>query len=81
MVLDSISNYEKNLDSIDLNSIQNREKTTKHDVKARLDEFNSLAGYELLHLGLTSRDVTENVELIQIKSALLIIESKVNLVL
>jgi adenylosuccinate lyase len=78
---DSISKYEKNLENIDLNSIQNREKTTKHDVKARLDEFNSLAGYELLHLGLTSRDVTENVELIQIKSALIVVESKTNLVL
>jgi adenylosuccinate lyase len=47
---------------------------TRHDVKARIEEFNALAGVEKIHIGLTSRDLTENIELIQIKAALKLIE-------
>jgi adenylosuccinate lyase len=47
---------------------------TRHDVKARIEEFNALAGAEKIHIGLTSRDLTENIELIQIKAALELIE-------
>ncbi len=57
-----IANYEAVLDKVDLASIDARERRLRHDVKARLDEFNELAGHEELHKGLTSRDVTENVE-------------------
>jgi adenylosuccinate lyase len=39
-------------------------------VKARIEEFNSLAGLEKIHIGLTSRDLTENIELIAIKDGL-----------
>ncbi len=58
----AVAAYREVLDEIDLESIRKRERETRHDVKARLDEFCSLAGYEDLHKGLTSRDVTENVE-------------------
>jgi len=58
----AISDYEAVLDKVDLASIAARERRLRHDVKARLDEFNELAGHEELHKGLTSRDVTENVE-------------------
>ncbi len=58
----SVADYERVLDQIDLDSIRDRELVTKHDVKARLDEFCAIAGHEDLHKGLTSRDVTENVE-------------------
>ena len=34
---------------------------TRHDVKARIEEFNALAGVEKIHIGLTSRDLTENI--------------------
>lgn len=44
---------------VDLDSIRERERTTRHDVKARIEEFNALAGYQLIHLGLTSADVVE----------------------
>jgi adenylosuccinate lyase len=47
---------------------------TRHDVKARIEEFNALAGVEKIHIGLTSRDLTENIELIHIKAALELIE-------
>ena len=40
------------------------------DLKARIEEFNALAGHELIHTGLTSRDLTENVEALQIRTAL-----------
>jgi adenylosuccinate lyase len=49
---------------------------TRHDVKARIEEFNELAGVEKIHIGLTSRDLTENIELIQIKAALELIEHR-----
>jgi adenylosuccinate lyase len=55
---------------IDLSSIERREVELKHDVKARIEEFNALAGHQRIHLGLTSRDVTENIEGWQIKKSL-----------
>ena len=67
---DAIAKYESVLEKIDLVSIDEREKKSRHDVKARIDEFNSLAGHEYIHLGMTSRDLTENIEAAQILSAL-----------
>ena len=71
-----ISEYERVKSTIDLISIDKRERVLKHDVKARIEEFNSLAGHQLIHLGMTSRDLTENVELFQIKTSLEFIEKK-----
>ncbi|MCY4664272.1 MAG: adenylosuccinate lyase [Acidimicrobiaceae bacterium] len=61
--------YEEVVEVVDLESIAAREAVTRHDVKARIDEFCALAGHEFIHLGMTSRDVTENTE------QLLVIES------
>jgi adenylosuccinate lyase len=72
-----IKAYEKVIEKVDLDSIDSREIKTRHDVKARIEEFNSLAGVEKIHIGLTSRDLTENVELIQIKAGLELIEFRV----
>jgi len=69
-----IKAYEQVIDKVDLASIDKREMKTRHDVKARIEEFNALAGVEKIHVGLTSRDLTENIELIQIKAALEFIE-------
>jgi len=69
-----IKAYEKVVEKVDLASIDKREMKTRHDVKARIEEFNALAGVEKIHIGLTSRDLTENIELIQIKAALELIE-------
>jgi adenylosuccinate lyase len=69
-----IKAYEKVINKVDLESIDKREIKTRHDVKARIEEFNALAGVEKIHIGLTSRDLTENIELIQIKAALELIE-------
>jgi adenylosuccinate lyase len=65
-----IASYEKVIDKVDLASIEKRERANRHDVKARIEEFNSLAGLEKIHIGLTSRDLTENIELIAIKDGL-----------
>ena len=54
------------LDQVDLASIAGRERVTRHDVKARIEEFNALAGHEHVHKGMTSRDLTENVEQLQV---------------
>jgi adenylosuccinate lyase len=42
----------------------------RHDVKARIEEFNALAGHQHVHKGMTSRDLTENVEQLQIRRSL-----------
>jgi len=65
-----ITAYESVKTEIDLGSIERREAELKHDVKARIEEFNALAGHQKIHLGLTSRDVTENIEGWQIKKSL-----------
>ena len=56
-----IADYEKVITKVDLDSIDKREKVTRHDVKARIEEFNALAGHEAIHAGMTSRDLTENI--------------------
>ena len=61
---------------VDLESIRAREEVTRHDVKARIDEFCALAGHEHIHRGLTSRDVTENVEQMIIRRSLEVIRDK-----
>ena len=71
-----ISAYETVITDVDLASIERREKVSRHDVKARIEEFNSLAGVEKIHIGLTSRDLTENIELIQIRDGLNLIRKR-----
>lgn len=73
---EAISAYEAVVDQVDLASIAEREKVTRHDVKARIEEFNALAGYEHIHKGMTSRDLTENVEQLQIYRSLELIHDK-----
>ncbi|MBJ8344574.1 adenylosuccinate lyase [Antrihabitans sp. YC2-6] len=67
---DAIADYERVLENVDLDSIAARERVTRHDVKARIEEFNALAGHEHVHKGMTSRDLTENVEQLQIRQSL-----------
>jgi adenylosuccinate lyase len=69
--------YEDVVDKVDLDSIAARERVTRHDVKARIEEFNACAaaGHEqialqFIHRGMTSRDLTENVEQLQVRQSL-----------
>ncbi len=76
----AVEAYAKVIDSdgsVDLESIAARERVTRHDVKARIEEFNALAGHEQVHKGLTSRDLTENVEQLQIRGALELVRDRV----
>ena len=73
---EAIAAYENVIDKVDLESIANREKIPRHDVKARIEEFNALAGYEQVHKGMTSRDLTENVEQLQVYRSLELIRTK-----
>ena len=73
---EAIDAYERVKGTIDLDSINQREAITRHDVKARIEEFCALAGHEHIHKGLTSRDLTENVEQLQIIQALEIVRNK-----
>jgi len=63
---EAIAAYESVKDDINVAAIMERERITRHDVKARIDEFCELAGHEHIHKGMTSRDLTENVEQLQI---------------
>jgi adenylosuccinate lyase len=74
---DVITDYENVITQVNLASIDAREKLTRHDVKARIEEFNALAGHEAIHAGMTSRDLTENIEALQIKNGLEIVHDKV----
>jgi adenylosuccinate lyase len=68
--------YRSVIREVDLESIERRERLTLHDVKARIEEFCSLAGHEHIHKGLTSRDLTENVEQLQIKRSMILIQQR-----
>ena len=76
-----IASYEAVIDRVDLDSIAARERVTRHDVKARIEEFNDLASCEHIHKGMTSRDLTENIEQWQILSALRLVRDRVVAVL
>jgi adenylosuccinate lyase len=71
-----IDDYRTVIEQVDLDSIATRERISRHDVKARIDEFSALAGHEHIHKGLTSRDLTENVEQMQIRQSLLLVRDK-----
>lgn len=73
---EAIADYQSVRDSIDIPAIARRERQTRHDVKARIDEFCELAGHEHIHKGMTSRDLTENVEQLQIFRSLQVIRLK-----
>ncbi|HVW44226.1 MAG TPA: adenylosuccinate lyase [Amycolatopsis sp.] len=76
-----LEDYERVLPRVDLASIAERERVTRHDVKARIEEFNALAGHEHVHKGMTSRDLTENVEQLQIRRSLELVRGRVAAVL
>ncbi|GAA1985111.1 adenylosuccinate lyase [Amycolatopsis minnesotensis] len=76
-----IEDYARVLDQVDLESIAARERVTRHDVKARIEEFNALAGHEHIHKGMTSRDLTENVEQLQLRRSLELVRSRAAAVL
>lgn len=73
---EAIAAYERVKEEVNLERIRERERVTRHDVKARIDEFCALAGHEHVHKGLTSRDLTENVEQLQILRSLKLLRVK-----
>jgi adenylosuccinate lyase len=72
----ALNDYERVIDRVDVESIARRERVTRHDVKARIEEFNALAGHESIHLGMTSRDLTENVEQMLVRASLEIVRDR-----
>jgi adenylosuccinate lyase len=71
-----IADYEAVVEQVDLDSIRTREETSAHDVAARIEEFNTLAGHGDAHQGFTSRDLTESVESLQILQSLELVRDK-----
>lgn len=76
-----IADYSRVLEDVNLASIDARERVTRHDVKARIEEFNALAGHEHVHKGMTSRDLTENIEQRQLLSSLELVRERIVTVL
>jgi len=76
-----IADYRAVVGQVDLASIDARERVTRHDVKARIEEFNALAGHEHVHKGMTSRDLTENIEQRQLLSSLELVRERIVAVL
>ena len=76
-----IADYRAVVDQVDLASIDARERVTRHDVKARIEEFSALAGHEHVHKGMTSRDLTENIEQRQLLSSLELVRERIVTVL
>ena len=72
----AIADYQRVIEQVDLGSIAARERVLRHDVKARIEEFNGLAGHEHVHKGMTSRDLTENVEQLQIRQSLQLVHAR-----
>ncbi|HMI92854.1 MAG TPA: lyase family protein, partial [Polyangiales bacterium] len=72
-----IESYKKVAERVDLASIDARERVTRHDVKARIEEFCALAGHEHIHKGMTSRDLTENVEQMQLREGLVLLRERI----
>lgn len=68
--------YQSVVEKVDLDSIAARERITRHDVKARIEEFSALAGHEHIHKGMTSRDLTENVEQLQVRQSLTLLRDR-----
>jgi len=73
---DAVQAYRAVVDQVDLVSIATRERITRHDVKARIEEFCALAGHEHIHKGMTSRDLTENVEQMQVRAGLQLVRDR-----
>ncbi len=80
---DELTDLEKNKNNIDIEEILQREKVTKHDVVAGIKEFAAKAsiGGGKIHLGATSMDIVDNVEILRMKEALEIIEEEIKEVL
>lgn len=72
----AIEAYEAVVDDVDLDSIMARERVLRHDVKARIEEFCDLAGHQVIHRGMTSRDLTENIEQVQIRDSVDLVLSR-----
>lgn len=73
---EAIEAYKKVKNTVDLEAIRQRETITRHDVKARIETFCDLAGHEHIHKGMTSRDLTENVEQLQVARALELVRER-----
>jgi len=73
---EALEAYLRVKEEVDLDRIARREQKLRHDVKARIEEFCELAGYQQIHKGLTSRDLTDNVEQLQILQSLKLVRVK-----
>ncbi|MDH5752232.1 MAG: adenylosuccinate lyase [Deltaproteobacteria bacterium] len=73
---EAIEAYEKEKHKVDLDDIAARERELRHDVKARIESFCAAAGFEHIHKGMTSRDLTDNVEQLLVRNSMALMRIK-----
>ncbi len=74
---EDIEKFEAAKTDVNLARIREIEQKTNHDIKAKIQTFIETAGAgEYLHMGMTSRDLTDNVEQMQIRDASKLVFSK-----
>ncbi len=67
---EDIEKFERVVENVNLERIREKELKTRHDIKAKIESFVEDAGAgEYVHRGMTSRALTDNVEMIQIRDA------------
>lgn len=75
---EQLSDLEKYIKELNLERAEEIEKKTRHDVMAHIQAYGEQADSAkgIIHAGLTSCDVTDNAELMQMRDALLIVTAK-----
>lgn len=70
--------YRATADQVEPSRIREIEARTRHDVKAHIEAWNELAGYEQIHMGMTSADVVENAAQVQVQRSALALVGQIN---
>jgi adenylosuccinate lyase len=80
---DQLADLEGQVDQVDVDRVQTIERETQHDVMAELLTFAEACpvGGGIIHLGATSADITDNVDVLRIREAAQLVEKRLRLLL
>lgn len=66
---DAVAAYEAQVDADTAARAVEIERTTRHDLKARIEAWNEQVGHQAIHLGMTSADIVENAAQAQVRGS------------
>jgi adenylosuccinate lyase len=80
---DQLADLKRQVDQVDVDRAQTIERETQHDVMAELLTFAEACpvGGGIIHLGATSADITDNVDVLRIREAAQLVEKRLRLLL